>query len=102
MYYGTGINRYALVYSRKYSRAAVYYKVLAKQDYLSRCRCLSMVHMNTMEEYPTTALMSPVTSPLVAYFSSSPLVAPRFLAATIIVAIAPYPHAEIFSLSRIV
>src|SRR3712207_8845389 len=32
------INRYALVYSRKDSRAAIYDEVLAKQDYLSRCR----------------------------------------------------------------
>ena len=33
--------------------------------------------MKIIDPYPTTELVSPVISPLVAYFSNSPFVAPR-------------------------
>ena len=46
-------------------------------------------HTNIIDEYPTTVFISPVISPLVAYFSNSPLVAPKSFTAFIIEAIAP-------------
>lgn len=55
---------------------------------------LKLNHTKRMEAYPTTELESPVTSPLVAYLSNSPLLAPSSRTAVIVDAIAPYPHAD--------
>jgi len=41
-----------------------------------------------MDPYPTTEVVSPVTSPLVAYCNNSPLVAPSFLHAIMVEAVA--------------
>jgi hypothetical protein len=59
------------------------------------------IYLIIIEAYPTTADLSLVISPLVAYLSNFPSVEPSSFAVAIRAAIAPYPQAEIFNRSKI-
>ncbi len=81
------------LYGHGYAGLSVYYCMLAEQKYLARRTPRCQPRSPQWLAYPTTSLLSPVTSPLVAYRISFAAFAPSWLQAVTIAVIGPYPQA---------